>query len=168
MNAPTNQTNASTIAIHTGTFDPFHHGHNNLVRRAADLFDEVVVAIGRNPGKKTLLDLEQRLTLASTVLADLDNVSVESYDGLTVEFAKQRGARVILRGVRNAVDFDYELQMEHMNHQMAPDVETVYLGASQEFGQLSSTLVRDIASHRGDVLAWVHPAVNEALQSALA
>jgi pantetheine-phosphate adenylyltransferase len=150
-------------AMYPGTFDPFTNGHEDLVRRACRIFDRVVVAIGANPGKTPALALEERLDLARRVLADLPNVEVASYTGLTVQYARERGLNAILRGLRAVSDFEFEFQLATMNRHLADDVETVFLTPTEKFNFVSSTLVREIASFGGDVSEFVHPLVAQAL-----
>ena len=153
----------ATRAMYPGTFDPFTNGHEDLVRRAAQLFDHVVVAIGANPGKTPIFTLEQRIDMAKRVLADVTNVEVASYTGLTVEFAERRNLNVIVRGLRAVSDFEFEFQLATMNRHLSKTVETVFLTPPESFNFVSSTLIREIASFGGDVREFVHPVVAEAL-----
>lgn len=150
-------------AMYPGTFDPFTNGHNDLVRRACRLFEHVVVAIAANPGKTPLLPIEQRLDLARRVLADVPNVEVEGYSGLTVEFARAHNLNVIVRGLRAVSDFEFEFQLATMNRHLSDEVETVFLTPTEQFNFVSSTLIREIAGFGGDVREFVHPMVAEAL-----
>jgi len=149
--------------MYPGTFDPVTNGHQELVRRAAQLFDRVVVAIAASPEKKPLFDLAERTELARTVFAEFANVSVVTYEGLTVEYAMENNLRVVIRGLRAVSDFEYEFQLASMNRHLEANVETVFLTPTDEFNFLSSTLVREVASLGGDVSKFVHPAVNQAL-----
>jgi pantetheine-phosphate adenylyltransferase len=155
-------------AMYPGTFDPFTNGHNDLVRRSCRIFDHVVVAIAANPGKTPLLSLEQRLDLARRVLADVPNVEVAGYTGLTVEFARKHGLDVIVRGLRAVSDFEFEFQLATMNRHLSDEVETVFLTPTEKFNFVSSTLIREIASFGGDVREFVHPVVAEALAARFA
>lgn len=150
-------------AMYPGTFDPFTNGHEDLVRRACRIFDRVVVAIGANPGKTPILTLDERMDLARRVLADLPNVEVASYTGLTVDYAKQHGLNAIIRGLRAMSDFEFEFQLATMNRHLSDSVETVFLTPTEKYNFVSSTLIREIASFGGDVRKFVHPAVAEAL-----
>ncbi len=150
-------------AMYPGTFDPFTNGHNDLVRRACRLFDHVIVAIAANPGKTPLLPIEQRLDLARRVLADVPNVEVAGYSGLTVEFARVHSLNVIVRGLRAVSDFEFEFQLATMNRHLSDQVETVFLTPTEQFNFVSSTLIREIAGFGGDVREFVHPIVAEAL-----
>ena len=153
----------SVSAMYPGTFDPITLGHEDLVRRASRLFDKVVVAIAANPGKEPMFSLEERVELARTGLADIDNVEVSGYDGLTVDFAQKNGLGVILRGLRAVSDFEYEFQLANMNRHLAEDVETAFLTPTETYNFISSSLVREICSMGGDISEFVSPAVNEAL-----
>jgi len=154
--------------MYPGTFDPLTNGHDDLVRRACRIFDHVVVAIAANPGKAPLLPLEQRMELARRVLADVPNVEVAGYSGLTVEFARKHGLNAIVRGLRAVSDFEFEFQLATMNRHLSDKVETVFLTPTERFNFVSSTLIREIASFGGDVREFVHPAVAEALAARFA
>ena len=158
----------STGALYPGTFDPITRGHADLIARCARLFDEVVVAVAANPSKAPLLGLDERVALAREVLADLPNTTVTGYDALTVEFARERGLNVIVRGLRTASDFEYEFQLSTMNQRLNPDIETILMTPAAEFSAISATLVREIAAHGGDVSAFVHPVVARRLEQAFA
>jgi pantetheine-phosphate adenylyltransferase len=142
------------LALCPGSFDPVTHGHLDVIRRAAALFDEVVVAVGRNSAKNYLFTLEERLDLMREVTAEWSNVRVEALDGLLVDFARVQGAGVLVKGLRFASDFDFELQMAHINA-VVGSVETVMLPASSQWSTLSSTMIREVASYGGDVSAFV-------------
>ena len=150
-------------AMYPGTFDPFTNGHNDLVRRACRIFDRVVVSIAANPNKAPLFTLDQRVDIASRVLADVPNVEVTGYTGLTVDFARQHGLNVIVRGLRAVSDFEFEFQLATMSRHLNAEVETVFLTPSEQFSFVSSTLIREIASLGGNVREFVHPIVAEAL-----
>lgn len=154
-------------AIYPGTFDPITNGHTDLVQRAARLFDRVIVAIAANPGKAPAFPLARRVELARTALEGTDKVEVCSFDSLLVDFARQRGADVILRGLRAVSDFEYEFQLASMNRQLAPAIETVFLTPSEQYAFVSSSLVREVAMLGGDVSHFVHPAVMAALRAGL-
>jgi len=155
------------IAIYPGTFDPITNGHTDLVERAAKLFDHVIVAIAANTKKGPMLDLDLRISLASQVLAHLDNVEVCGFACLLTKFAEQRGANIIVRGLRAVSDFEYEFQLANMNRAQSPDIESVFLTPSEQYSFVSSTLIREIASLQGDVSKFVHPLVDEALKRQL-
>ena len=154
----------SVTAVYSGTFDPLTLGHEDVVRRAAALFDKVVIAVARAHHKKTLFDLDQRLQLARAALADCPNVTALPFDGLIVDFVKSQGVSVIVRGLRSVTDYDYEIQMAGMNRHLAPQVDTVFLHTSANVQHISSTLVREIHKLGGDVSGLVSKPVLAALQ----
>jgi pantetheine-phosphate adenylyltransferase len=154
--------------MYPGTFDPITHGHTDLVRRAARIFDKVVIAIAANPGKAPLFSLDQRVALARTVLADLPAVEVTGYSGLTVDFAEKHGLNVIMRGLRAVSDFEFEFQLATMSRHLTDKVETVFLTPTERYNFVSSTLIREIASLGGDVREFVHPLVVDALRERFA
>ena len=147
-------------AVYPGTFDPITRGHEDLVRRAAGIFDRVVVAIAANPNKAPMFSSEERVELARDVLADLPNVQVMGYTGLTVEFAKRENIAVIVRGLRAVSDFEYEFQMAGMNRYLLPEVETMFLTPSDQYQFISGSIVREIALLGGDVSKFVFPSVD--------
>jgi pantetheine-phosphate adenylyltransferase len=157
-----------TGAMYPGTFDPITNGHQDLVRRAANIFDRVVVAVAANPGKAPLFTLDERVELAREVLHDIPNVEITGYAGLTVEYARQHGLRVVVRGLRAVSDFEFEFQLATMSRHLSDQVDYVFLTPTEQFNFISSTLVREIASLGGDVRQFVHPAVEAALQRAWA
>lgn len=154
------------IAIYPGTFDPLTNGHTDLVARASRLFALVVVAIAESPHKQPAFGLQQRIDLCRHVLgeAGVDNVEVVGFDSLLADFVAERGAGVILRGLRAVSDFEYEFQLASMNRHLARDVETVFLTPDEKHSFISSTLVKEIARLSGDVRKFVHPRVAEALK----
>jgi len=154
-----------TTAVYPGTFDPITNGHSDLIDRATVIFDKVIVAIAASPGKQPRFNLNQRVELAREVLGANKRVEIMEFDKLTVDFAQQVGAEVILRGLRAVSDFEYEFQLAGMNRRLAPDVETLFLTPAEQFTYISSTLVREIAALGGDVAEFVHPCVLEALKS---
>lgn len=151
-------------ALFPGTFDPVTLGHLDLVRRASAAFDHVTVAVASHPTKRGLLGAKERLALLEEVLAELENVSVARLEGLVVDGCRAHGAHFILRGIRNAADVDYELQMARSNRALAPEIETVLFASSPEHAHISSTLVRQIAEMGGDLSSFVPPAVARALR----
>lgn len=152
-----------TTVLYPGTFNPIHNGHTDLVERASVLFDYVVLGIATSPHKSPS-DLELRVVLAEKALSHIDNVEVRGFNTLTVDFANEVGATVILKGIRTVTDFDYEFQMLSMNRALQPQIETVFLAPSEENSYISSSLIRQIAGYGGDIAQFVHPAVNEALK----
>ncbi|WP_298774996.1 pantetheine-phosphate adenylyltransferase [uncultured Shewanella sp.] len=152
-------------AIYPGTFDPITNGHTDLIERAAKLFQHVVVAIASNPSKQPRFTLEERVNLVKLVTAHLDNVEVVGFSGLLVDFAKQQNASVLLRGLRAVSDFEYEFQLANMNRRLSPELESVFLTPAEENSFISSTLVKEVALHGGDVSQFVHVDVANALNS---
>lgn len=155
-------------AVYPGTFNPITNGHIDLVERASRLFDDVIVAIGVNKQKTTSLSTEKRVDLARKVLAHVDNVEVVAFDTLLIEFVRQRGASVILRGLRTVADFEYEFQLVGMNRALDPGIETIFMAPDEHLSYISSTLVREIASYGGNISRFVHPLVAEAMLEHLA
>lgn len=154
----------SVSAMYPGTFDPITLGHEDLVRRAAGLYDKVVVAIAANPGTKApMFTFDERVDLARNALEDIDNVEVAGYRGLTVDFALENKLRVIIRGLRAVSDFEYEFQLANMNRHLTEDVETVFLTPTEKYTFISSSLVREVATLGGDVSEFVSPKVKSAL-----
>ena len=146
-------------AIYPGTFDPITNGHKDLVRRAAGIFQHVLVAVAGNPGKTPMFTLEERVGLARHVLADIPNVEVIGYGGLTVELMQQRDIKVVVRGLRAVSDFEFEFQLANMQRHLLRDIETVFLTPQEQFTFISSTLIREIATYGGDASEFVHPVV---------
>jgi pantetheine-phosphate adenylyltransferase len=147
------------IALYPGTFDPITLGHEDIVRRAARMFDQVVIAVARAHHKKTMFTLEQRVDMTRQALADCTNVRVHTFEGLVIEFAQSIGARTMVRGIRSMTDFDYEFQLAGMNRRLAPDIDSVFLNTLDVHQCISSTLVREVATLGGDVAQFVSPAV---------
>jgi pantetheine-phosphate adenylyltransferase len=150
-------------AVCPGSFDPITHGHVDVIGRAAALFDEVIVAVGRNSAKNYLFDTDERVELARAATADLANVRVELLSRLLVDYCRAAGAEVVVKGLRFASDFDFELQMAHVNHSLT-GLETVLLPASALWGTLSSTMIREVASLGSDVRAFVPPLVADRIE----
>jgi pantetheine-phosphate adenylyltransferase len=150
-------------AVYPGTFDPITLGHQDLVRRAAALFDKVVVGIAASEAKRPFFQLEERIRLAREVLKPYRNVTIEGFRGLLMDFVRAQKAQVILRGLRAVSDFEYEFQMAGMNRNLYPDVETVFLTPAEQYQFISATIVREIASLGGDVSKFVQPLVVRAL-----
>jgi len=150
-------------AVYPGTFDPLTRGHEDLVRRASRLFDTLVLGIAHSRAKRTFFTLEERIGMASEVLADVKNVSIVGFSGLLTDFVSAQKARVVLRGLRAVSDFEYEFQLAGMNRALNPEFETVFLTPGEQHMFISATLVREIASLGGDVSKFVHPAVRAKL-----
>jgi pantetheine-phosphate adenylyltransferase len=154
----------SRVAVFPGSFDPMTMAHLDVARRAASLFDRLVIGVLNNPKKRPVLTADDRVRLIGESVAEFGaNVSVESFDGLTVEFAQRSGAGFIVRGLRAVSDFEAELQMAHTNRKLALQVDTVFLMSALEFGYLSSTLAKEVAQFGGDVSGMVPPPVARAL-----
>jgi pantetheine-phosphate adenylyltransferase len=158
----------SHLAIYPGTFDPLTRGHEDLVRRTARLFDHVIVGVAGSPGKRPLFELEERVELARTVLADAPNIEVIGFSGLLIDFIREHGGHIIVRGLRAVSDFEYEFQMAGMNRRLHPDVETIFLTPGEEHMFLSATIVREIGLLGGDISTFVHPIVAERIRQKLA
>ncbi|MGA7179595.1 MAG: pantetheine-phosphate adenylyltransferase [Thiobacillaceae bacterium] len=146
-------------AVYPGTFDPITRGHEDLIRRAVRLFDEVVVAVAESSGKEPYFPLAERVEMAKEVLADLPRVKVEGFSGLLINFAAYHQAQVILRGLRAVSDFEYEFQLAGMNRNLKPDIETIFLTPSDQYMFISSSMVREISRLGGEVAPFVHPLV---------
>ncbi|RUO81167.1 pantetheine-phosphate adenylyltransferase [Idiomarina tyrosinivorans] len=152
-------------AIYPGTFDPVTNGHTDLIERASRLFPEVIVGVANSPSKKPLFSLEERVELAQLVTDGLDNVRVVGFSGLLVDFAKEQGATVLIRGLRAVSDFEYEFQLANMNRRLYPGLESVFLTPAEENSFISSTLVKEVAFHGGDVGGFAdHRVANRLLE----
>jgi pantetheine-phosphate adenylyltransferase len=152
-------------AVYPGTFDPITNGHEDLIQRAARLFNEVVVGVAQSQAKRPFFSLDERVELAREVLAQYPNVTVLGFAGLLSEFVKEQRATVILRGLRAVSDFEYEFQLAGMNRRLAPGVETLFLTPSDKYLFLSATIVREIAVLGGDISAFVHPLTAERMRA---
>jgi pantetheine-phosphate adenylyltransferase len=151
------------LAVYAGSFDPVTTGHIDLIERASRLFRSVIVALGVHPTREPLFNIEERLALLREVVRPYPNVKVESFDGLLIDYCRTVGARVIVRGLRAATDFEYELQIAHANADLMPEIDTIFLPTRTNYGFVSASLVRDIAIHGGDVSRYAPPVVIEAL-----
>ena len=152
-------------AVYPGTFDPITRGHEDLARRAARLFDHVILAVADSRAKKPLFTLSERVEIAREALRDLRNVSVVGFSGLLMKFAQQEKARIVVRGVRAISDFEYEFQLAGMNRGMYPEVETVFMTPGEQFMFISATIVREISTLGGDTSKFVPPFVAERLKA---
>ncbi len=155
-------------AVYPGTFDPITRGHEDLVRRASTLFDEMIVAVADSRGKQPFFDVDERVAMAKETLAAFPNVRVEGFSGLLMEFLRKHDAKIILRGLRAVSDFEYEFQMAGMNRNLYPDVETLFLTPAEQYMFISATMVREIASLGGDVSPFVNPLVIPHMKAKLA
>jgi pantetheine-phosphate adenylyltransferase len=156
------------LAVYAGSFDPVTLGHLDLIERASALFSDVIVAVGVHPTRNPLFSVEDRMRLLLDVVKGMNNVSVESFSTLLIDFCRARGARVIVRGLRAATDFEYELQIAHANADLCPEVDTIFLPTRTKHGFVSASLVREIASHGGDVSRYAPKIVCEALKDKFA
>jgi pantetheine-phosphate adenylyltransferase len=156
---------SSELAVYAGSFDPPTYGHLDLIERASKLFPRIVVAIGVHPSKKPLLSFDERVALLKEISKPFPNVSVDSFEGLLVEYVHRVGASAIVRGLRAAMDFEYELQIAHANADLRPEIDTVFLPTRTNYGFISASLVREIASHHGDISRYAPPSVCEALRA---
>lgn len=147
------------IAVYPGTFDPITRGHEDLVRRAARLFDRVIVAVAESRNKKPFFGIDERVEMARAVLADVPKAHVEGFSGLLIDFVAAQGAIAVLRGLRAASDFEYEFQLAGMNRNLKPDIETLFLTPSDQYMFISASMIREIAQLGGDVSPFVHPLV---------
>jgi pantetheine-phosphate adenylyltransferase len=151
--------------IYPGTFDPITNGHVDLVERAAEMFDRVILAIAFSQKKQPLFTLDERIELSRQALAHVPNIDIVGYNNLLVDFARQHGSRFVLRGVRAIADFEYELQLANMNRAMYPEIDTIFLTPNEHCAYISSTLVREIASMKGDIDKFVPDMVAHALRA---
>ncbi len=151
-------------ALYPGTFDPITHGHTDLVSRAARVFDHVIVAIAESPHKTPFFSLEKRIELAASQLNHLDNIEIVGFSNLLVDFVQEKGASVIVRGLRAVSDFEYEFQLASMNRRLCEEVETMFLTPDEKFGFISSTLVREVARLGGDVSQFVGREIEQAMR----
>ena len=155
------------VALYPGTFDPITNGHYDIVLRATKLFDKVIIAVAKSTSKRTAFTADERVTLAKTALAGLENIEVKTFDGLMVDFAKKTNANVIIRGLRAVSDFEYEFQMASMNRQLHTSAETVFLTPAEHLSYISSSLVKEVATFGGDISPFVHPEILSALKERL-
>jgi len=154
----------TNLAVYAGSFDPVTLGHMDVIERAVGVFHHLVVAVGVHPTRKPLFDTEERVALLTESTRQYANVEVASFEGLLTDYCKSIGGRVLIRGLRHSMDFVYELQIAQANADMAPDVVTVFMPTSTQYGFITASLVREIASHGGDVGRYVPEVVRAALQ----
>jgi len=152
------------IAVYPGTFDPMTNGHTSLIRRGLQIFDKLIVAVAINPGKKSLFTVEERVDMIREIHKDMDNVEVDSFEGLTVNYVKSRGSNVMLRGLRATSDFEFEFQLALMNRRLARDIQSLFLMTDSKWFFLSSSIVKEAASLGGDIKGLVPHIVCERLK----
>lgn len=155
------------IAIYPGSFDPITNGHIDLIKRAAKLFDEVIIAITQNANKSSFLSIDQRVNAAENSLKSVKNAKVLSFNSLLVDFASEQNAQIIIRGLRAVSDFEYEFQLATMNRSLAPNIESIFLTPKESLIYVSSSLIKEISDLKGDVSKFVHPKVEQALKAKL-
>ena len=151
------------VAVYPGSFDPITFGHLDIIERGLEVFDTLVIAVARNSGKNELFSIEERIDLIREAVADDPRVRVDTFAGLLIDYVVAQGARVILRGLRAVSDFEYEFQIAQMNHNLRPSIETLFMMTSVPYGYLSSSIVKEVASHNGNIDDFVPPAVKRAL-----
>ena len=157
----------SLIAVYPGTFDPITNGHTDLVNRGVKIFDKVIIAVAQNPSKNTLFNVKERIEFIQEIFDANSQVEIYSLDKLLVDFANDHNATVILRGLRAVSDFEYEVQLASMNRSMEPNIESVFMSPAEEYGFLSSSIIKEIAKHGGDLSKFIDKAVLAALQKKL-
>ena len=157
----------SLIAVYPGTFDPITNGHTDLVNRGVKIFDKVIIAVAQNPSKNTLFTVKERIEFIQEIFDANSQVEIYSLDKLLVDFANDHNATVILRGLRAVSDFEYEVQLASMNRSMEPNIESVFMSPAEEYGFLSSSIIKEIAKHGGDLSKFIDKAVLAALQKKL-
>ncbi len=153
--------------IYPGTFDPITNGHLDIIQRSAKMFDEVIIAVAASPSKKTMFTLDERVELVKQATQQLNNVTAKGFSGLLVDFARDEQANLLIRGLRTTVDFEYEFGLTNMYRRLLPGLESIFLTPSEEFAFLSSTIVREVAIHGGDISSFVPPAINHAVKNKL-
>ncbi len=158
------QTLSNRVAVYPGVFDPIHLGHLDVIRRGSHIFDSLVIGVGTNPDKAPFFTPDERVHLVQQVVTDLPNVKVQSFSGLAVGFVREVGAGVMLRGLRTTSDMEYEFSMSLMNRNLAPDIETVFVMAKEEFSHLSSTMIKQIASFGGALDHFLSPIIKDAVE----
>lgn len=151
-------------AIYPGSFDPPTYGHLDIIERASKLCDELIIGVLKNSAKTPLFSVEERVNMLKVTTRDIANVRVESFEGLTVDFAKQNGATIIVRGLRALTDFDYELQLSQINKTLCEDIETIFLSTNLKYSFLSSSTVKEVASYRADISGLVPPYIQELVE----
>ncbi|MGO1296235.1 MAG: pantetheine-phosphate adenylyltransferase [Vibrio sp.] len=153
--------------IYPGTFDPITNGHLDIIQRAAALFDDVVVGVAASPSKNTMFTLDERVAMAQQAVNDLPNVSIKGFSGLLIDFVKEEQAGILIRGLRTTIDFEYEFGLTNMYRRFQPKLESIFLTPTEEFMFLSSSIVREVAIHGGDIRDFVPKSVAQAIQEKL-
>ncbi|MGN0371378.1 MAG: pantetheine-phosphate adenylyltransferase [Enterocloster sp.] len=156
------------IAVYPGSFDPVTLGHYDIIKRTAKMFDKVIIGVLNNSTKSPLFSAEERVNMIKEVTRDLPNVEVRSFEGLLIDFVRQCGASVVVRGLRAITDFEYELQMAQTNRVMAPEIDTIFLTTNLKYSYLSSSIVKEIAGYNGDISEFLHPCIMEKVRQKLA
>ena len=151
------------IAIYPGSFDPITKGHLDVLKTGTEIFDKVIIAVAKNSDKKGFLSVEERVQLIKESVKGLENVEVDSFDGLTIEYARQKGAQILLRGLRAVSDFEFEMQLSQTNSALAPDIKTVFLITKPKYNFISSSTIKEIFLNNGDISKFVPPPVDEYL-----
>ena len=152
-----------TIAIYPGSFDPITNGHLDILKSGAEIFDKVIIAVSYNMNKKSFLTVDERVSLIEKSIKHLPNVEVDSFEGLTVDYAKEKGADILLRGLRTSFDFEYELQLSQTNSSLSPNLKTVFLITKPEYNFISSSMVREVLTNKGSISKFVPSIVEEYL-----
>ncbi len=152
------------VAVFPGSFDPITRGHENVIKRAVPLFDEIIVAIGKNSEKSNYFDLNQRVNWIKKVFKDSPNISVQTYSGLTIDFCREAGAGYLLRGLRTSADFEFERSIGHVNKRLFPEIETVFMLTAPELTPITSSIVRDVHRHHGSILQFIPEAIHSDFQ----
>ena len=152
-----------TTAVYPGSFDPVTNGHLDIIRRAAKMFDHLIIAVLNNNSKTPLFSTSERVTMLREITKDIPNVEVESFDGLTIDYCHKKNASFMVRGLRAVTDFEYELQIAQTNRVVAPDIDTVFLTTNLKYSYLSSSIVKEIAYYKGDISAFVDPMVADCI-----
>ncbi|MDO5689719.1 MAG: pantetheine-phosphate adenylyltransferase [Tissierellia bacterium] len=155
------------IAIYPGSFDPITNGHLDIIERCAKKFDKVIVAVSVNLNKKSAFTIEERVDMIRELLVDSENIEVDSFQGLLVDYTKNKGADVIIRGLRAVSDYEYEMQMSMYNKELYPDIETLFLVARGNYSYLSSSIVKEVAYYGGDITRFVPPSIEEKISAKL-
>ncbi len=151
-------------AVYPGSFDPLTYGHLDLIKRASQIFEQVIVVVGNNPQKKPVFSLEKRIELVKVAIKDFPNVCIDKFDGLIIDYVRDKNIKIVIRGLRAISDFEYEFQMALTNRKMDPEIETIFMMPDESYSYLSSKLIKEIASLGGDVSQFVPPFVEKELK----